>query len=215
MNLIIRVKYVFLILLSMELTDGGISPTLPTEFTTYIRPWLFGDQLKHQLSALVFANLTNPLYPLIAEMDCNYNTTDPVYIFQVYINSVYKTNYFVDGLRCTFRNYTNSFLPFVVPSFVAAEYIQAFNGDSNRKFIGEHAKCPGHSDKPCFEWEAVLKDGTPLNVYFYNNTLFRITVDKVQTFALDFDFYEPENPLVPEQFQPPGIIKENCVSPGI
>ena len=208
-----KIKITVLLILLKTLTECGTSPTLPTEFNSYIRPWLFGRQLKHQLSALVFANLTNSSYPLIAEMDCNYNTTDPVYIFQVYINSVYNTNYFVDGLRCTIRKSSNNFLPFVVPSFVVAEYIQAFNRDSNRKYIREHTECPGHNDKPCHEWEAVLNDGTPLNVYFYNNILYRITVDRVQTFALDFDYYEPDNPLVPEQFRPPGIVIGNCLPP--
>ena len=208
-----KINILLFLLLLRTLAESDSSPNLPTEFTSYIRPWLFGRPLKHQLSALVFANLTNPWYPLIAEMDCNYNTTDPVYIFQVYINSVYNTNYFVDGLRCTIRKSTNTFLPFLVPSLVAAEYIQAFNRDSNRKFVREHRECPGHTDKPCHEWEAVLEDGTSLNVYFYNNTLFRITLDRVETFALDFDYYEPDNPLVPEQFQPPGIVIENCVPP--
>ena len=209
-----RKTLLIILLNSVIISTECISPpTISPQFTSYIRPWLFGRELKHQLSALVFANLTDPEHPLIAEWDCNYNTTDAPNLFQVIINSVLDTNYFVDGTRCTIRKSTDAFIPFVAQSFVAAQYILGFNRDANKRFINEHESCPGHVDKKCQEWQVTLDDGTQLNVYFYNDTLYRIKVDEVETFALDFDFYSPQNPLTPEQFEPPGVVIDGCRSP--
>lgn len=184
-----------------------LPPEIPLIFYTIIRPWTFGGPIKHQLTAWMFANLTQPDKPLIAELDCPYNTTDPPFLFTIFINSIEDTYYFIDGTVCTKTpkkvNDAFGFPPFVTASIVTAELISKFNLSDNKTLIATFSKCPGHPDDTCHQWLAQLDNGDELYAFVDGKVLLRMSLNNIATFTLDYDGFMTDNPFGVNDYKPP------------
>ena len=198
-----------LICTSLSLTTP---PQIPLIFSTVIRPWTFGAPIKQQLSAWMFANLTQADKPLIAELDCPYNTTDPPFLFMIFIDSTEDTYYFIDGTVCTKTpkrvNSAFGFPPFITSSIVTAELINKFNLNANRSLEESHKECPGHPESPCDQWLAGLENGDKLGAYINGGTgiLYRMSLNNVSSFTLDYDAFRTDNPFGVNEYKPPKSV---------
>ena len=99
------------------------------------------------------------------------------------------------------------FPPFVTPSIVTAELVNKFNSSPSKRLVKTYSECPGHLESSCEQWRADLDNGDELDVYIKGDVLFRISLNDVQTFTLDYDAFRTDNPLGVNDYKPPKDVK--------